>query len=138
VATEEPAPCVRADVPSLLELRKSRGLTLVQAAAGLRLGPDVWKKFETGTVLPDSVQDFQIARLAAFFEVSPLTFVAALGKSGDQLALAPPVMCYRGKCNRSAPARQSLPVPQLFETALARGQMSEEAKRSWLLEGTRL
>jgi hypothetical protein len=35
---------------NLRELRAKRGLSLVQAARGLRLGVDVWKKFEDGVI----------------------------------------------------------------------------------------
>src|SRR5690242_12731678 len=35
---------------NLRELRTQRGLSMVQAAKGLRLGVDVWKKFEDGAI----------------------------------------------------------------------------------------
>ncbi len=127
-----------AEFPSLLDLRRQRGVSLVQAAAALRLSPDVWKKFETGAILPDSLHSFQVERLAAFFEIPPATFVAALRKSASLAALAPPVAFCRRKSSRSLSGHETTPASQQFETALALSQMNEEAKRSWLREDTRL
>src|SRR5579863_830809 len=66
---------------NLVELRTRRHLTLVAAARGLRLGADVWKKFEQGAIELVSLSDQQLERLARFFEVSAEQFGLILNNS---------------------------------------------------------
>ena len=63
------------------ELRTRRGLSLVSAARGLRLGADVWKKFEQGAIDLVSLSERQLERLARFFDVSAEQFGLILNNS---------------------------------------------------------
>src|ERR1700676_4728143 len=54
---------------SLGDLRKSRSMSKVEVAQGLRLSVDVWNKFESGAIELVSLGQHQVERLAAFFQV---------------------------------------------------------------------
>src|SRR5215467_6986361 len=72
---------------SLRELRMQRGFSMANAARGLRLGVDVWKKFEDGAIELVSLGERQLERLASFFRVSTEQFGAMLNNSQPTLAL---------------------------------------------------
>jgi transcriptional regulator with XRE-family HTH domain len=115
------------NVASLRELRARRNLSLVQAAKGLRLGVDVWKKFEEGAIDLLSLTDRQLAKLADFFQVSADQFGSLLGNSRPALALN------RRQTGEAARAQQG-PKKQSFAEALEKSGMSDEQKREWLEE----
>ncbi|HET7638194.1 MAG TPA: helix-turn-helix transcriptional regulator, partial [Ktedonobacteraceae bacterium] len=65
----------------LRHLRVQKGLSLAEAARGLHLGTDVWKKFEDGVIELFSLSERQLSRLAHFFQVSAEQFGSMLNNS---------------------------------------------------------
>ena len=112
--------------PSLLELRTRRGLTLVAAARGLRLGADVWKKFEQGAIELASLSERQLERLANFFEVSAEQFGLILNNSQPQMTIN------RRQMSSAARSEQQGPKKQSFAEAIEKSTMPKEEKKSWL------
>ncbi|HET9918591.1 MAG TPA: helix-turn-helix transcriptional regulator, partial [Ktedonobacteraceae bacterium] len=72
---------------TLRELRAQHGLSLVSAAKSLRLGVDVWKKFEDGAIELASLSQRQLERLASFFQVGAEQFSTLLNNSQPALTL---------------------------------------------------
>jgi transcriptional regulator with XRE-family HTH domain len=118
-----------ATVKTLRELRQRRRLSLTEAARGLRLGVDVWKKFEEGLIDLLSLSARQLERLASFFDISPQEFAELLRHSQPTLALN-----RRQTGEAARRQRQETPVRQSFAEAIARSDMSEQEKRAWLEE----
>jgi len=112
---------------SLRELRTLRGLSLAEAARGLRLGIDVWKKFEDGLIELSSLGERQLGRLATFFQVTGEQFGMLL--TGSQPAFA---INRRQTAEAAHQAEQQLTPRQSFSEALARSTMSAEDKQEWL------
>ena len=110
---------------SLRELRMQRGLSMANAARGLRLGVDVWKKFEDGAIELVSLGERQLERLAAFFRVSTGQFGAMLNNSQPTLALN------RRQISSAARSQQG-PKKQSFAEAIDKSTMTKEEKRYWL------
>jgi hypothetical protein len=109
---------------SLRELRGLRGLALAETARGLRLGIDVWKKFEDGLIELSSLGEQQIGRLAAFFQVSGEQFSAMLAQSQPAFTL--------NRRQTAEAARQTRQPRQSFAEALEKSTMSPEDKQTWL------
>ena len=109
---------------SLRELRGLRGLALAETARGLRLGIDVWKKFEDGLIELSSLGEQQIGRLAAFFQVSGEQFSAMLTQSQPAFTL--------NRRQTAEAARQTRQPRQSFAEALEKSTMSPEDKQTWL------
>jgi transcriptional regulator with XRE-family HTH domain len=110
----------------LLQLRVQKGLSLAEAARGLHLGIDVWKKFEDGVIELVSLSERQLTRLANFFQVSADQF-------GNMLNSSQPVLTINRR--QTAQAARSTPVrrkKQSFAEALEKSTMSEEEKQEWL------
>ena len=110
---------------NLRELRMQRGLSMANAARGLRLGIDVWKKFEDGAIELVSLGERQRERLVAFFRVSSEQFGAMLNNSQPTLALN------RRQTSSAARGEQG-PKKQSFTEAIEKSTMSKEEKRLWL------
>ena len=115
-----------ATATNLRELRTRRGLSMVQAARGLRLGVDVWKKFEDGAIELLSLGERQLDRLAHFFQVTAEQFGGMLTNSSPALTLN------RRQTASAAHKEQQDAKKQSFAEAIERSKMSEEEKRSWL------
>src|SRR6266568_387061 len=98
--------------PNLQELRKRRSLTLVSAARGLKLGVDVWKKFESGAIELLSLSENQLERLARFFHVSAEQFGSMLNNSQPALTLN------RRQTSEAARQQQQGPQKQSFAEAI--------------------
>lgn len=111
---------------NLRELRMQRGLSMANAARGLRLGIDVWKKFEDGAIELVSLGERQLERLAAFFRVSTEQFGAMLNNSQPTVALN------RRQTGSAARSEQQSPKKQSFTEAIKKSMMSKEEKRLWL------
>lgn len=111
---------------NLRELRAKRGLSLVQAARGLRLGVDVWKKFEDGVIELVSLSERQLERLAQFFEVSGEQFGRLLNSSQAVMTLN------RRQTARAAHSSEQAPKKQSFTEAIEKSTMSKEEKKEWL------
>jgi len=109
----------------LRQLRVQRDLSLAEAARGLHLGIDVWKKFEDGVIELVSLSERQLARLANFFQVSAEQF-------GNMLNSSQPVFTINRR--QTPQAAQSTPVrkKQSFAEAIEKSTMSEEEKQEWL------
>ncbi|GAC1568859.1 MAG: hypothetical protein NVS3B14_20160 [Ktedonobacteraceae bacterium] len=117
------APLAAADLRSL---RVRHGLTLVQAARGLRLGADVWKKFEDGVIDLVSLSERQLGRLAQFFHVSAEQF-------GNMLLNSQPVATInRRQTAQAARESQQSDQKQSFAEAIAKSSMSKAEKKDWL------
>ncbi|WP_376795399.1 helix-turn-helix domain-containing protein [Thermogemmatispora sp.] len=116
-------------VKTLRELRQRHRLSLVEAARGLRLGVDVWKKFEDGLIDLFSLSARQLERLASFFNISPQQFGELLCNSQPTLALN-----RRQTGEAARRQRQEVPSKQSLAEAIARSDMSDEEKRLWLEE----
>ncbi|HLJ33382.1 MAG TPA: helix-turn-helix transcriptional regulator [Ktedonobacteraceae bacterium] len=112
--------------PNLTELRTRRGMSLVTAARGLRLGADVWKKFEQGAIELVSLSERQLERLASFFEVSAEQFGLILNNSQPQMTIN------RRQNSGAARSEQQSPKKQSFAEALEKSGMSREEKKLWL------
>jgi transcriptional regulator with XRE-family HTH domain len=109
---------------SLSELRKSRNLSKVDVAKGLRLTVDVWNKFEEGAI--ELVSQRQLERLARFFQISANQFGTLLNNSQPAFTLN------RRQSEEAAQQDQQGPKKQSFADALARSSMSKEDRRFWL------
>ena len=111
---------------NIAELRTRRGLSLLGAAKGLRLGADVWKKFEMGAIELVSLSERQLERLAAFFEVSAEQFGMILNNSQPRMTLN------RRQTGGAARSQQQGPRKQSFAEAIEKSAMSKEEKKFWL------
>lgn len=109
---------------NLRELRGLRGLALAETARGLRLGIDVWKKFEDGLIELSSLGEHQIKRLATFFQVSGEQFSAMLNQSQPAFTL--------NRRQTAEAAKQTRQPKQSFADALEKSTMSNEDKQTWL------
>jgi len=110
---------------NLRELRQQRGFSLTSAAQGLRLGADVWKKFESGAIELASLTQKQLARLADFFNVSAAQFGTLLTNSQSSLTMN------RRQTASAARQDQQGMKPQSFAEAIERSAMTKEDKRLW-------
>ena len=111
---------------NVAELRKQRSLSKVEAARGLRMGVDVWNKFESGAIELVSLSNRQLERLAQFFQVSVDQFSQLL--TGSQ----PSISINRRQTQQGAASEQQGPGKQTFEEAIARSTMAKEDKQFWL------
>lgn len=111
---------------SLGELRKSRQMSKVDVAKGLRLTVDVWNKFEAGAIELVSLSQHQLERLAQFFQVSVDQFGRMLDHSQPALTLN------RRQTRGASRDQQQGPQKQSFAQAVARSEMSNEDRRFWL------
>jgi transcriptional regulator with XRE-family HTH domain len=111
---------------NLQELRAQRGLSMVNAARGLRLSVDIWKKFESGAIELLSMSESQLALLASFFQVTAKQF-------GDMLSNSQPALTLnRRQTSNAARSEQQSPKKQSFAEAIEKSAMSKEEKRYWL------
>lgn len=113
-------------VASLQQLRAQRGLSMVNAARGLRLSVDVWKKFESGAIELASLSESQLARLATFFQVTIEQFASVLNASQPTLTMN------RRQTSSAARSELQSPKKQSFAEAIGKSTMTKEEKRSWL------
>lgn len=111
---------------NLRELRMQRGLSMANVARGLRLGVDVWKKFEDGAIELASLTERQLERLATFFRVSTGQFGMMLQSSQPTLALN------RRQTSEAARSKQQGAQKQSFGEAVEKSTMTKEEKRLWL------
>lgn len=111
---------------SLRELRGLRALGLAETARGLRLGIDVWKKFEDGLIELSSLGEKQLGRLAAFFQVTGEQFGVMLNQSQPAFTLN------RRQTAEAARQEQQNAPKQSFVEALEKSTMSPEDKQAWL------
>ncbi len=111
---------------NLAELRKSRHLSKVDVAKGLRLSVDVWNKFEAGAIELVSLSQRQMERVAAYFQISVAQFSTMLDAS------QPAVSFNRRQTRNAARSEQQGPQKQSFADAVARSTMSQEDQRFWL------
>lgn len=121
------APAREVVAADLRDLRTKQGLTLVQAARGLRLGIDVWKKFEDGVIELVSLSERQLDRLAQFFHISASQFSALLLQSQPIPTLD------RRQTAQAARSGQQM-QKQSFAEAIEKSGMSGEEKNAWLEE----
>lgn len=112
---------------SLGELRKSRNMSKVDVAKGLRLSVDVWNKFESGAIELMSLSERQLARLAQFFQISIEQFSGLLNTSQPTLSLN------RRQTQPASHDEQQGPKKQSFVEAIARSSMPKEDKEFWRL-----
>jgi transcriptional regulator with XRE-family HTH domain len=115
---------------SLRELRGQQGLSMVQAARGLRLGVDVWKKFEDGLIDLLSLSERQLERLARYFHISGEQFGQLLLGSQPTQALNRRQTAQSMQGAHSQPEQQK----QSFAEAIARSAMSPSDREEWLEE----
>ena len=110
----------------LRQLREQTGLSLVETARGLRLGIDVWKKFEDGVIELVSLSQRQLVRLADFFHVG-------VGQFGTMLNNSQPIptldLRQTAQAARNTPNQQK---KQSFAEAVKKSTMSKEEKKEWL------
>ncbi len=111
---------------SLVELRKSRNMSKVDVAQGLRLSVDVWNKFEAGAIEMVSLSQRQLERLARFFQVSVEQFGNLLNSS------QPAVSMNRRQTRGASRSQRQGPQKQSFTDAIERSAMSKEDKSFWL------
>ncbi len=112
---------------TLRELRAQRGLTLVNAAKSLRLGVDVWKKFEDGAIELASLSQRQLERLASFFQVGAEQFGSLLTSSQPSLTLN------RRQTSEAARRQQQQDQKkQSFSEAIEKSSMTKQEKKLWL------
>ncbi|GER87906.1 hypothetical protein KDW_20680 [Dictyobacter vulcani] len=111
---------------TLTELRKSRSLSKIETAKGLRLSVDVWNKFESGAIELVSLSQRQLERLAQFFQVSIEQFSGSLTES------QPAITLNRRQTREAARHAQQGPHKQSFSDAIARSTMSKEDQQFWL------
>jgi len=109
----------------LRDLRAQQNLTLVQAARGLRLGIDVWKKFEDGVIDLVSLSERQLERLARFFHISAEQFGGLLLQSQPLPTLD------RRQTGQAARDSKQSPAKQSFSSAIAKSSMTKEEQASW-------
>ena len=111
---------------TLQELRTQRGLSMVNAARGLRLSVDIWKKFESGAIELVSLSEKQLARLASFFQLSSEQFGHLLNNSQPAFTLN------RRQTGQAARQEQQSPKKQTFAEAITKSTMTKEEKHFWL------
>ena len=111
----------------LRQLREQRGLSLVETARGLRLGLDVWKKFEDGVIELVSLSERQLERLASFFHVGAEQFGTMLNNSQPIPTLD------RRQTAQGARNTLSQQKKQSFAEAVKKSTMSREEKKDWLV-----
>jgi transcriptional regulator with XRE-family HTH domain len=112
---------------TLRELRAQRGLTLVNAAKSLRLGVDVWKKFEDGVIELASLSQRQLERLASFFQIGTEQFATLLSNSQPALTLN------RRQTGEAARRQeQQSQKKQSFAEAIEKSSMTKQDKKLWL------
>ncbi len=116
----------QASFATLGELRKSRHLSKVDVAHGLRLSVDVWNKFEAGAIELLSLSQRQVERIAQFFQISADQFGALL--DGSQ----PAITLNRRQTRTAARDAQQGPQKQSFAEAVKRSTMNSEDKQFWL------
>lgn len=112
---------------SLVELRKSRNMSKVDVAQGLRLSVDVWNKFETGAIEIVSLSQRQLERLAHFFQINIEQFGSLLNSSSQ-----PALGINRRQTRNAARSQRQGPLKQSFVEAIERSSMSQEDKDFWL------
>ena len=122
VFVAEAAPALT--VATLGELRKSRNLSKLDVAKGLRLGVDVWNKFEAGAIELISLSQRQLAHLASFFQVSSDQF-------GTLLTNSQPAISLNRRQTREAASQEQGVAKQNFAEAIERSTMSEEDRQFW-------
>ena len=110
----------------LRQLREQRGLSLVATARGLKLGIDVWKKFEDGVIELVSLSERQLERLAAFFHVGVEQFGTMLNNSQPVPTLD------RRQTAQAARSTFNRQKKQSFAEAVKKSSMSKEEKKDWL------
>ena len=110
----------------LRKLREQTGLSLVETARGLRLGIDVWKKFEDGVIELVSLSERQLERLANFFHVGVEQFGIMLKNSQPIPTLD------RRQTAQAARNTLSQQKKQSFAEAVKKSTMSREEKKEWL------
>ena len=111
----------------LRQLRVQKGVSLAEAARGLHLGVDVWKKFEDGVIELVSLSERQLARLAHFFQVSAEQFGTLLNNSQPAYTLN------RRQTAQAARSMQNV-KKQSFAEAIEKSSMSKDEKQAWLAE----
>lgn len=111
----------------LRQLREQIGLSLVETARGLRLGIDVWKKFEDGVIELVSLSERQLERLANFFHVGVEQFGTMLNNSQPIPTLD------RRQTAQAARNTLSQQKKQSFAEAVKKSTMSREEKKEWLV-----
>src|SRR5438874_11224765 len=110
----------------LRQLREQTGLSLVETARGLRLGVDVWKKFEDGVIELVSLSEHQLERLAHFFSVSGEQFGSMLNNSQPAFTLN------RRQTAQAAHSSEQSAKKQSFAEAIQKSTMSKNEKKEWL------
>jgi transcriptional regulator with XRE-family HTH domain len=118
------SPLATADLRSL---RARMGLSLTQAARGLRMGADVWKKFEDGIIDLYSLSERHLARLAQFFHVSAEEFGALLQNSSPVPTLNRRQTAQAARESERQPQRK-----QSFAEAIEKSGMTKAEKKEWL------
>jgi transcriptional regulator with XRE-family HTH domain len=111
----------------LRQLREQTGLSLVETARGLRLGIDVWKKFEDGVIELVTLSERQLERLANFFHVGVEQFGTMLNNSQPIPTLD------RRQTAQAARNTFSQKKKQSFAEAVKKSTMSREEKKDWLV-----
>ena len=111
----------------LRQLREHTGLSLVETARGLRLGIDVWKKFEDGVIELVSLSERQLERLASFFHVGAEQFGTMLNNSQPIPTLD------RRQTAQGARNTLSQQKKQSFAEAVKKSTMSKEEKKEWFV-----
>jgi transcriptional regulator with XRE-family HTH domain len=111
----------------LRQLREQIGLSLVDTARGLKLGIDVWKKFEDGVIELVSLSERQLERLANFFHVGVEQFGTMLNNSQPIPTLD------RRQTAQAARNTFSQQKKQSFAEAVKKSTMSKEEKKDWLV-----
>ena len=111
----------------LRQLRERAGLSLVETARGLRLGIDVWKKFEDGVIELVSLSERQLVRLANFFHVGVEQFGTMLNNSQPIPTLD------RRQTAQAARNTLNKQKKQSFAEAVKKSTMSKEEKKEWLV-----
>ena len=117
------SPIATADLRSL---RARQGLSLTQAARGLRLGADVWKKFEDGIIDLYSLSERQLGRLAQFFSVNTEEFGKLLLNSSPVPTLNRRQTAQAARESEKQPARK-----QPFAEAIEKSTMAKAEKQEW-------
>src|ERR1700686_4153408 len=104
-----------------------RGVFRSPPARGLRLGADVWKKFEDGVIDLLSLSERQTSRLAQFFQVSAEEFGALLQNSSPVPTLNRRQTAQAARESEQQPARK-----QSFAEAIEKSSMAKAEKKEWL------
>ena len=111
----------------LRQMREQMGLSLVETARGLKLGIDVWKKFEDGVIELVSLSERQLERLANFFHVGAEQFGTMLNNSQPVPTLD------RRQTAQAARSTLGQQKKQSFAEAMKKSSMSREEKKEWLV-----